>query len=80
MWWIGATALVFGLLGAALELLQGNNNGDIDPVCPWDADPPPDIDNPFDFTDFGPWKGRKEDEWIIGGVLLFIILKTKFWK
>lgn len=75
MWWLGAVTLIFGLVGAGLELFQGNSDGDINPVCPWDIDDSPVIDNPFSFLDFKNWK--KE---ILGLATLALVLKYKPWK
>lgn len=78
MWYLGAGTLVIGLLSAILELLRDQRpiDDDDDWIVGYPIDPLP----TFDPWDFGPWKGRKEDEWVIVGVLTFLVLQSKFWK
>lgn len=80
--WIGGLIVASGVLSGIFRagtVSSGEDPGFIGPPSP--GDDPALEPNPSDsLWNFGPWKTRREDEWIIGGVLLFIILQTKFWK
>lgn len=89
LWGLGA---VIALIGSSFwwadytdnpaldDVLNGNNDEKEGPPLPGGGyySPSPD---PGDVPiNFGPWKSRSEDEWIIGLIILAILLKFKPWK